>query len=143
MKRLLTFALVAALHGVAAPSAAAQQEPEQQGFEIHLFPPELVMQNQQRIGLRENQRNEITAVIREFQGGVLDLQWEMQGETQRLGELLSASPVGEAAVLEQLDRVLAVEMQVKKAHITMLVRVKNALTQEQQRQLHAIRGSGE
>ena len=143
MKRLLTFALVAAFYAVAAPSAAAQQEPGQQGFEIHLFPPELVMQNQQRIGLRENQRNEITTVIREFQGGVLDLQWEMQGETQRLGELLSASPVNEAAVLEQLDRVLAVELQVKKAHISMLVRVKNALTQEQQRQLQEIRGSGE
>jgi len=42
-----------------------------------------------------------------------------------------------------LDRVLAVEVQVKKAYISMLVRVKNALTQEQQRQLQEIRGSGE
>lgn len=42
-----------------------------------------------------------------------------------------------------LDRVLAVELQVKKAHISMLVRVKNALTQEQQRQLQEIRGSAE
>jgi hypothetical protein len=45
------------------------------------------------------------------------------------------------AVLAQVDRVLAIEREVKRAHIAMLVRIKNTLTREQQAALHVLRDS--
>jgi hypothetical protein len=48
--------------------------------------------------------------------------------------------VDKSAVLSQVDRVLDIERQIKRAHIAMLVEVKNALTAEQQNQLKGLRG---
>src|SRR2546422_5941768 len=43
--------------------------------------------------LKPEQRTTITRVIQEFQTKVLDLQWQMQDETQRLTELLDKPTV--------------------------------------------------
>ena len=140
--------LVAILLGLLSAPAIAQQpqsvQPQApQGFDQRLFPPELVMRYSQRIGLQPDQRDAITAAIQEFQSAVVDLQWQMQDETQRLSALLEESSVDETAVLAQVDRVLEVERQVKRAHLTLLIRIKNALTSEQQDTLQSLRTGGE
>ncbi len=122
------------------PQSAQPQAP--QGFDQYLFPPELVMRYGQRIGLQPGQRDAITAAIQEFQSAVVDLQWQMQDETQQLSELLEESSVDETAVLARVDRVLEVERQVKRAHLTLLIRIKNALTSEQQYTLKSLRTGG-
>ncbi len=53
--------------------------------------------------------------------------------------LLQARPVDESAVLAQADRVMNLEREIKKAHLSLLVRVKNLLTQPQQDKLAALR----
>ena len=71
---------------LSAPAIAQQPQSAQpqarQGFDQYLFPPELVMRYGQRIGLQPGQRDAITAAIQEFQSAVVDLQWQMQDETQ-------------------------------------------------------------
>jgi Spy/CpxP family protein refolding chaperone len=47
--------------------------------------------------------------------------------------------VDESRVLGQADRILALEKEIKKTHLTLLVRVKNLLTREQQAKLSEIR----
>ena len=133
----LLLVLLVALAG--APLAAQEGGPAPR-FDQFLFPPELVMQQQQRIGLRPEQREAITEAIRQFQSAVVDLQWKMQEETQRLSELLRGPQVNEAETLAQVDRVLAVEREIKRAHLSLLIRIKNTLSKEQQATLRSTRG---
>ena len=134
------FALAIALL-LAASSPSAAQGPPDADFARYLFPPDLVMRYQQRIALRPEQREAITRAIQQLQSSTIEQQWRMQEETQKLGELLKASPVNESAVLAQVDRVLGIEREVKRAHMAMLVRIKNTLTREQQAALRALRDS--
>ena len=116
----------------------AAQEPEPE-FARHLFPPELVMQHQQAIRLTAEQRTSITQVIRDFQLKVVELQWKMQDEAQKLTELVQGTKVDEAQTLAQVDRVLGIEREIKRAHMGLLVRIKNSLTQDQQVALASMR----
>ena len=49
--------------------------------------------------------------------------------------LLREKPVDEAKVLGQVDRILALEKEIKKTQISLLVRIKNLLTAAQQAKL--------
>ena len=135
-----TSVLLILLLALAGAPLAAQQGGPGPGFDQFLFPPELVMQQQQRIGLRPEQREAITEAIRQFQSAVVDLQWKMQEETQRLSELLRGPQVNETETLAQVDRVLAVEREIKRAHLSLLIRIKNTLSKEQQATLRSTRG---
>jgi Spy/CpxP family protein refolding chaperone len=117
---------------------APLQGQTQGGFEQFLFPPELVMQHQRAIDLTSDQRSIITQAITALQNRVVELQWEMQSETEGLAELLSGETVDRDKAVDQIDRVLDIERQVKRAHLTALVEIKNALTPEQQRQLREL-----
>ena len=118
------------------PAGAANPEPE---FARHVFAPELVMKYQQRIGLRPEQRKTITEAIQHAQSTMVEHQWRMLDEAQKLGDLLQAPTVSESAVLGQVDRVLGIEREVKRAQMALLVRIKNTLTREQQAALRSLR----
>ncbi|HLB37325.1 MAG TPA: periplasmic heavy metal sensor [Gemmatimonadales bacterium] len=123
---------------VAQPQHTPAQHMATDPLERHLFPPELIMRHQRELGLSADQRTVITRAIQEFQNKTVELQWRMQDQTQRLAELLAKPAVDQAVALQQLDEVLAVEREVKRAHIGLLVQVKNALTPEQQAKLSAL-----
>src|SRR5438876_5990212 len=86
------------------------------------------MQHQQDIGLRPEQRAAITKVIQDFQSKVVDLQWRMQEQSQRLATLLDKPAVDQTAALAQVDEVLGVEREVKRAHITLLINIDRKST---------------
>jgi len=65
----------------------------------------------------------------------------MQEQSQRLASLLDKPAVDQTAALAQVDEVLGVEREVKRAHITLLINIKNALSAEQQARLAAARGA--
>ncbi len=149
----LRISLIAALALFAVTAAGAQQpapapapspltQPPEDPLARVLFPPELVMQHQQDIGLRSEQRAAITKAIQDFQTKVVDLQWRMQEQSQRLATLLDKPAVDQAAALAQVDEVLGVEREVKRAHITLLIQIKNTLSAEQQGKLAAARAGG-
>jgi Spy/CpxP family protein refolding chaperone len=123
-----------------ATSVVAAQEPEPE-FARYLFPPELVMQHQQALRLTPEQRTSITQGIRDLQLKVVDLQWKMQDEAQKLTELVQGTKVDEAQTLAQVDRVLGVEREIKRAHMLLLIRIKNLLEQRQQDTLAVMRPS--
>ena len=150
MMRTPLFAIAATL--LAVLSAPAQRAPQSPGgtagpmrpedmLARYVFPPELVMQHQRAIGLKPDQRTAITKAIQELQSKVLDLQWQMQDEVQRLTELLDKPAVDQAAALTQVDKVLAVERDVKRAHMSLLIQIKNMLTPEQQAKLAQARAA--
>ena len=137
----ITIAVAALALAIAAPAAAQESHSHTHDkvFEKFLFPPELVMQHQQKIGLRADQRATVTEAIQQLHAKVVDLQWKMQEESQKLSETVAKTPISETETLAQVDRVLAVEREIKRAHIAMLVRVRNALTPEQHATLRSLR----
>jgi Spy/CpxP family protein refolding chaperone len=108
----------------------------------NLFPPELVMKYRQEINLDEGQSRAIKDAIQKAQSKFLDMQWDMQSEAGKLVQLLKARPVDENAVLAQVDQVLNREREIKKAQISLLIRIKNLLTDAQQNKLMELRHSG-
>jgi len=126
-----------------APLARAQQPaPAEDPLAPYVFPPELVMRHAPEIGLDEKQRAAIKDAVVKTQAKFLDLQWEVQGEAEKLTRLLQATPVDEVAVLAQADKVMGFEREVKRAHLALLVRIKNVLTEAQRARLTELRRKG-
>ena len=67
------------------------------------------------------------------------MQWDMQSEGEKLVKLLKAHPVDEPAVLAQVDQVLNREREIKKAQISLLIQIKNLLSEAQQNKLTELR----
>ncbi len=121
----------------AAPAFAADQPPDPIAESV--FPPELVIQSQAEIQLTDAQREAIKGEVLKAQGRFQPLQWDLQAEVSKLAALLKAERVDEARALAQLKGVLDLEREIKTTQITLLVRIKNALTKEQQARLAEIR----
>jgi Spy/CpxP family protein refolding chaperone len=143
MKR--AWPLAVAVLVLAAPPARAQQPPPppEDPLAQYVFPPELVMRHAPEIGLDEKQKAAMKEAVVRTQARLVDVQWEVQGEAEKLARLLQASPVDEAAVLAQADKVMGLERDVKKAHLALLVRIKNLLTGAQKAKLTELRRRGE
>lgn len=137
MKRLLFVLAFLLSLGRSAPLGAQQSADDP--LARLLFPPELVMQHQADIGLKPEQRTAITHAIGELQGKVLDVQWRMQDAAKQLAALLGKPSVDQTAALAQVDEVLNLEREVKRAQLTLLIRIKNTLTAEQQGKLEQYR----
>lgn len=105
----------------------------------YLYPPELVMAHQDAIGVTDQQRSAIESIVKEMQSKVVDVQLKLASSSEQLTRLLSATTVNEAAVLQQIDVVLASEREMKRAQLSLLVRVKNQLTAAQQAMLDKAR----
>ena len=121
--------------------AWAQQPPQAPADPLgeHLFPPELVMQHQQAIGLSEEQKNLIKAEVQKAQTRFTELQWQLQKEVETMISLVKEPKTDEQQVLTQLDKILGLEREIKRTHFTMVVKIKNSLTPEQQARLREIK----
>ena len=105
----------------------------------YLYAPEVVMAHQEAIGLTDRQRTAIQGIVKDMQSKVVDVQLRLASSSEKLTRLLSATIVDEGAVLQQIDQVLASEREVKRAQLSLLVRVKNQLTAAQQGMLDKVR----
>jgi Spy/CpxP family protein refolding chaperone len=124
-----------------ATAAFAQQPPQPQDDPIgqQLFPPELIMSQSQRLHLDDKQRATIKNEVQNAQSKFFDLQWQLKEASDAMVELLQQTPVDEKRVLEQADKVMGYEREIKKIHLAMLIRIKNSLTPEQIAQLRQAR----
>ena len=100
------------------------------------------MAHQSDIGLTDEQRKAITQGLHAAQGKMLDAQWKMEAETEAMSKLLAASPVDESAALAEAEKVMAVEWEFKRAQLSVLILIKNTLTDEQRDRLTALRPEG-
>jgi len=132
-------AVVLILVSLALPLRALAQPPGDDPIARVVFPPELVMKYSQEIGLDDGQRSAIREKVQAAQSKFLNVQWDLQEESQKLVRLLQAKPVDEGAVLAEVDKVLAFEREIKRTQIALLVRIKNVLTEPQQAKLMELR----
>jgi Spy/CpxP family protein refolding chaperone len=101
----------------------------------NLFPPPMVMQAGEEIGLTEDQRNAMRTEMEKSRDQFEPAQQKLREQMEILGNLLKEPRVNEAQVTAQLGQVLAAENEIKKMQIAQLVRIKNLLTPEQQEKL--------
>jgi Spy/CpxP family protein refolding chaperone len=121
-------------------SLGAQQPPAADPLNNLMFTPELVMARQNAIGLSDAQKTYLRAEVLKAQTRFTELQWQLQDALEGLTGLLKQSKADETQVTAQLDKVLATEREIKRAQLSLLVRIKNNLTEEQQHRLQALRG---
>ena len=141
---ILAFAFVLSAATLSAQGAPPGQRapmgpPGPDDFGRNFFPPELVMQHQSEIGLQDAQRAALTSAVQQAQGKFMDVQWKLSAEGEKMGKLLQPMQVDETQVLEEVDRILALEREMKRAQIGLMVRIKNTLTAAQQAKLMEIR----
>jgi len=118
---------------------AAQQPPGPDPIAENLFPPELVMAHQKAIDLSDAQKASIRAELLKAQTRFTELQWQLQDAIEGLVSLLKQPSADESEVMSQLDKVLSSEREIKRTQISLLVRIKNKLTPEQQAHLQKLR----
>jgi Spy/CpxP family protein refolding chaperone len=133
MKRLI---LLTALFAVA---AYGQTPPDDDPIGRQLFPPELIMSQSQKLHLDDKQRAMIKSEVQRAQSKFFDLQWEAKEAGDAMGQMLQQTPIDEARVLEQADKVMSLEREIKKIHLSLLIRIKNGLTREQIAELMQMR----
>ncbi len=127
--RILIVSVLLAAAGAASAQQSAQPSADPIGD--NFFPPELVMAHQQDIHLSDAQRDSIVAAVAGAQQRATELQWKLQNEVDKMITLVRQPAVNEEQVLAQLDKVLAVEREIKRLHLTVVVRIRNQLTMQQ------------
>jgi Spy/CpxP family protein refolding chaperone len=136
---ILAFAFVLSAGSLAAQGAPPPGQrgpaPGADDWGRNFFPPELVMQHQSEIGLQDAQRSALSSAIQQAQAKFMDVQWKLSAEGEKMRRLLQGTQVDEAQVLEEVDRILALEREIKRTQISLMVRIKNTLTAEQQAKL--------
>lgn len=138
MRRLALIFGIALLF--ASAQAWAQQPPRGRNpLGQFLFGPNLIMRHQRAIALTEEQKSAIKADVQEAQKRFLGLQWRMQDELEAMKSLVQQPRIDRNKALAQLDKILAIEREIKRARLSLVVAIKNRLTPEQQKQLMDLR----
>ena len=124
----------------ASVAQAQQPDPKPEDFAAtHMFAPEWILQYQQTLGLTEEQKSYIKAEVRKLQTLVTEMQWKLEDGVEKIETLVKPDQIDEQATMAQLDKVLKLEGDIKRANMTLLIRLKNKLTPEQQARLRELK----
>ena len=105
----------------------------------NLFPLELLMKYGNTIGVVESQRTFFREELEKSKERVADLQEKLNKEKSALAPLLNKDRIDEASALAQADKALAIDQQIKRENLVLLIHIKNRLTPDQQNQLTDIK----
>lgn len=117
----------------------APQPPPDDPIGENLFPPDLVMQFQARIGLSDEQQHAIMSEMQRAQPKFEKLERQIQQEAAALSLLLRKDRVELGPALAQSDKLSEIEREMQRTQLTLLIGLKNRLTPEQQAQLQGIK----
>ena len=90
------------------------------------------MRHQQALQLNEDQKAVIKGEMQRTMARFTDLRWQQSAEVETMTSLAKQQVVDEKKALAHFDKLLSIESEIKRLHFTMLVKVKNTLTPEQQ-----------
>ncbi len=125
--------LLAACAGIA--SAQSQGTDPIQSL---LFPPDVLIQHREKIGLTDEQVARIQSLAQELGPQTQGQQDRINKAMGRLAELLSAETVDEEAAMKQLEDVLSIEKEVKQLHLRLMIQIRNELNPQQRKVAAAI-----
>ncbi len=123
---------------LAMPLAESAQGQDRDVFKGKLFPPNVILEHQDALGLTKEQFTAIRAAVVEVQGNVAEHEWDPREAYQRVMNDLDESPVDEDKVMENVGKALLAENEVKKLQVAMLIKLRNLLTDEQMEYLQSV-----
>ena len=129
MKRKFPLLCIALL--VTGSGVGLAQRPHGDPVHAHLFSPEELMQHRAEIGLTDQQLEKIRTRVEGAGPRVQQHQAGLQDAMDKLMQLLAADEVNEEAALKQLDAIHEIEGKVKRAHMRIMIQIRNELTAEQ------------
>ena len=136
MRKGLLVLLACACLGTTFAGAA---EPKSDVFKGKLFAPNVILENKSELGLSKQQFTDIRRAVVEVQAGVAGHEWDIAEAYQNIMAELDKSPIDQAQVLEHVDAALRAENEVKKMQVSMLIQLKNLLTEDQVEYLESVR----
>jgi hypothetical protein len=136
MRKELLVLLACACLGTTTAGAA---EPKADVFKGKLFAPNVILENKSELGLSKQQFTDIRQAVVEVQAGVAGHEWDIAEAYQNIVAELDKSPIDQAQVLEHVDAALRAENEVKKMQVSMLIQLKNLLTEDQVEYLESVR----
>ncbi len=120
------------------PQGQMQPHPPMDPLGDAMFPPEMIMQHTRDLNLTVEQKTFMRAEINRTTTRFNELQWQLQDAMEALHDSMKANTVNEQQALQQLDKVLDTEREIKRLHFGLAISIKNKLTAEQQAKLHAM-----
>ncbi len=136
MKKGLFLLLAIAAFGATVAMAAGQKDDV---FKGKLFAPNVILEHKTELNLSKQQFTEIRRAVVEVQANVAEHEWDIAEAYQGMMAELDRSPVDEGQVLEYVTAALQAENEVKKLQVSMLVQLRNLLTDEQVAYLESVR----
>ena len=115
--------------------AAANTLLAQDIFQQKFYSPELALKYRQEIGLSTDQVEKIKNIYNSEIPAYNNKKWDLDAEMTALEKVISQNKVDAKAAAAQLSKSLALETEIKKLKLDMLVKIKNILTPAQQARL--------
>lgn len=146
------------------PPAMAQLKRGREGgmFSGLLFEPETVMQNQRALGLTDEQTSAIKSEMHQSMMKFTELQWQQSSQVEIVTNLLQDTKTSEPRTdgtagsqsqqkdkmdeprtLQEFDKLMNLENQIKRLRLQMLIRVRNILSPEQREKLRTLQDTPE
>ena len=111
-------------------------------FQQELFSTDLVMKYRLDINLSEQQAAQVKKVHSGQIEAFNNTKWDLDGVLHELNKQLALTKVDEAVAMTQMDKVFALEESLKRMRLSLMVKIKNILTAEQQGKLKVFRLQG-
>ncbi len=103
-----------------------------------LVEPIMALEYAQEIGLTRTQRNQIEDELDNARAKFRILEERLQSETKTMFDLLERPGVAEREALEQLDRILELEKQIKQVNLLCSLHVRAILRPDQRERLQTL-----
>ncbi len=104
-------------------------------FKGKLFPPNVILEQQDRLGIDKEQYTAIRAAVVEAQGDIAAHEWDLRTAYQNVLAELDKVPIDQERVLKLVGQALEAENAVKKRQVAMLIELRNLLSERQIEQL--------
>ncbi len=116
-----------------------QQRPRRNIVADRYFAPDLVLKNEERLGLTADQKSAVEGLLAEAQSEIKGAQQKLQGDMSDFGDTVGVDPGDETAILAKMKTVLHGETDIKIANLMLLVNVYNVLNSDQRTELQTIK----
>lgn len=111
----------------------------QNSFQQELFSAQLALKYRAEIGLSEQQMSLIQDTYKVHITEFEIMRFDLDAELVALDKIMNADKVDEEKAVAQMQKVLQLEERLKRVRLLMLIRIKNALTKDQQERLKELR----
>jgi len=108
-------------------------------FKTELFSAELVLKNREELKLSDVQIDNIKNVYINDMSVYNSLKWDLDAELVKMEYFLSQVQIDSESALNQMNRILDLETGLKIKRLSLLINIKNELTENQQKKLQKIK----